>query len=126
MSHEFYPVEWIQAQKEKLLKLKEDTLNQMRHKSTEDLVIEPDQIVEDGDQAQKYLDQNVSFGLRAREIQKLRQIEMALSRIHQGTYGICEETDEPIGQSRLEKMPWATLSVEAAEEREKHLGMRSA
>lgn len=95
--------------------LKQEILNAMRSKANDDILVSPDQTVEDGDQAQTYLNQNVSFGLREREIHRLREIEAALDRIHRGTYGVCEETDEPIGKKRLEKMPWTRLSIEAAE-----------
>ena len=32
---------------------------------------------------------------------------------------LLEETDEPIGKKRLEKMPWTTMSIEAAERAER-------
>jgi DnaK suppressor protein len=110
-----YPTDFLKNQKEKLLALKQDILNSMRNKPNDDILVSPDQTVEDGDQAQTYLNQNVSFGLREREIHRLREIEAALDRIERGTYGVCEETDEPIGKKRLEKMPWTRLSIEAAE-----------
>ena len=40
-----------------------------------------------------------TFGLRERELQRLREVEYALSKIDSGTYGICEEYDEPIEKS---------------------------
>ena len=40
-------------------------------------------------------------------------------RVEAGTYGFCEETDEPIGLKRLEARPVATLSIEAQERRER-------
>jgi DnaK suppressor protein len=40
-------------------------------------------------------------------------------RIEVGTYGYCEETDEPIGIRRLEARPIATMSIEAQERHEK-------
>ena len=48
----------------------------------------------------------------------LGQVDAALARIENGSYGICEDTGEPIGLKRLEAQPTATLSVEAAEKRE--------
>ena len=77
------------------------------------------EVIEDGDQAQTYLNQNLSFGLRERELKRLHEIEDALARIEHGIYGICEETDEVIEKKRLEKMPWTKLSIEAAEELER-------
>ena len=47
------------------------------------------------------------------------KIDAALQRIEDGTYGYCEETDEPIGLKRLEARPIATLSIEAQERHER-------
>ncbi|HEX4193518.1 MAG TPA: TraR/DksA C4-type zinc finger protein, partial [Stellaceae bacterium] len=47
------------------------------------------------------------------------KIDEALQRIEDGTYGYCEETDEPIGVKRLDARPIATLSLEAQERHER-------
>ncbi len=49
----------------------------------------------------------------------IAQIEKALERIENGTFGYCEFTGEPIDLRRLEVQPWATLSIKALEEIEK-------
>ena len=54
---------------------------------------------------------------RARKL--ILKIDEALERIADGSYGFCEETHEPIGLSRLEARPIATLSVEAQERHER-------
>ncbi len=110
---------FISTQQEKLLELRKELLNNMRAKSNDDLHVANDEVIEDGDQAQTYLNQNLSFGLRERELLRLHEIEDALARIEHGIYGICEETDEVIEKKRLEKMPWTRLSIEAAEELER-------
>jgi DnaK suppressor protein len=46
---------------------------------------------------------------------QLLEIELALSRIENGTYGVCEETEEPIEVDRLFAVPWTRLSIEGAE-----------
>ena len=43
---------------------------------------------------------------------------MALARIEQGTFGVCEETEEVIESERLLAIPWTRLSIEGAEIRE--------
>ena len=110
---------WIESQKKALLTIKEEIVNRLAEMGTEDLHVDTDQVIEDGDQAQTYLDQNVNFGLRERELHRLREIDAALHRIEDGSYGFCEETDEPIGKKRLEKMPWTRLSIQAAEQEER-------
>ena len=121
MSSTFNP-KFIEGQKQKLLHLKNEIINSIQSHTDEGLVTDKDQVVEDGDQAQQYLDQNVSFGLRRREIHRLREIEAALERIEEGTYGYCEETDAPISKKRLQKMPWTRLCIEAAEDLERANG----
>jgi DnaK suppressor protein len=54
---------------------------------------------------------------RARKL--IAKIDQALVRIEVGTYGYCEETDEPIGIKRLQARPIATMSIEAQERHEK-------
>lgn len=54
---------------------------------------------------------------RARKL--ISKIDDALKRIEDGSYGYCEETDEPISVSRLEARPIATLSIEAQERHER-------
>lgn len=54
----------------------------------------------------------------AHEQTELGEIEAALQRLQDGTYGICEVTGEPIAPARLRALPWARLSQEAAARRE--------
>ena len=110
---------FLESQKKRLLTIKQEILNTMNTRVEDDLAVSADQVIEDGDQAQNLLNQSVTLGLRERELTRLREIDAALERIQSGTYGLCEETDEPIEKKRLEKMPWARLSIQAAEERER-------
>ena len=54
---------------------------------------------------------------RARKL--ISKIDEALKRIEDGSYGYCEETEEPISVQRLEARPIATLSIEAQERHER-------
>ncbi|MEZ5863409.1 MAG: RNA polymerase-binding protein DksA [Geminicoccaceae bacterium] len=62
-----------------------------------------------------------AFELRTRDRERklLSKIEAALRRIEDGSYGYCEETQEPIGLKRLDARPIATLSIEAQERHER-------
>ncbi len=77
----------------------------------EDSMAEPDI----ADRASLETDRSLELRTRDRERKLLGKIDAALSRIDQGTYGYCEETDEPISLRRLEARPIATLSIEAQE-----------
>jgi DnaK suppressor protein len=49
---------------------------------------------------------------------QLIEIESALARIENGSFGVCEETEEYIEPERLRAIPWTRLSIEGAEIRE--------
>lgn len=57
-------------------------------------------------------EQEFTLGLMDSERKLLREIDDAMQRIEEGTYGICEGTGEPIGKARLEAQPWARYCVE--------------
>jgi len=46
---------------------------------------------------------------------EIHEIDKALDRIANGTYGICVVTGKPIPVERLEEIPWASMTVEAAQ-----------
>lgn len=47
------------------------------------------------------------------------EVMEALKRMEDGVYGLCEETEEPIGIKRLTATPWTRLSIEAQQDMEK-------
>jgi len=87
------------------------TLKQLRE---EDMRL-PDQ----SDWASAEIQRSFELRTRDRERKLLSKIDAALKRIEDGSYGYCEETQEPIGIRRLEARPIATLSIEAQERHER-------
>src|SRR6202795_3399634 len=71
------------------------------------------------DRASLETERAIELRTRDRERKLISKIEAALHRIDDGTYGYCEETDQPIGIRRLEARPIATLSIEAQERHER-------
>jgi DnaK suppressor protein len=71
------------------------------------------------DRASLETERSIELRTRDRERKLISKIDAALSRIEDGSYGFCEETDEPIGLRRLEARPIATLSLEAQERHER-------
>ena len=57
--------------------------------------------------------------LLERDVALVREIERALAKISEGTYGACEGTGEPIGYARLQLRPWARYSISYQEEMER-------
>jgi len=101
-----------------LLREKQKILNQSKASRENELTISADDLADEVDLATTETQQNLIFQMRDRERQMLHQIDSALQRIDLGTYGICEETEEPIELERLKLMPWTRLSAAGAEIRE--------
>lgn len=57
-------------------------------------------------------EQDFSIGLLENSEATVREIDAALQRIEDGTYGLCEASGEAIGKSRLKVIPWAKLCIE--------------
>jgi DnaK suppressor protein len=71
------------------------------------------------DRASLETERAIELRTRDRERKLISKIDQALGRLDSGTYGYCEETDEPISIRRLEARPIATLSIEAQERHER-------
>lgn len=59
-------------------------------------------------------EQEFALGLMDSERKLLKEIDEALERIEQQTYGTCEGTGKPIPKARLEAQPWAKYCIEYA------------
>jgi DnaK suppressor protein len=68
-----------------------------------------------GDVASLAYGREFSMGLAERQQKYMEQIDEALQRIEDGTYGICLVTGEPIPLARLEEVPIAKYSVKGKE-----------
>lgn len=65
-------------------------------------------------------EQELTLGLMESERQLLQEIDEAIGRIADRTYGVCVATGKPIGKPRLEVKPWAKYCIEAAREMERN------
>lgn len=78
------------------------------------------------DRATVEWDRNFTLRIRDRERKLLKKIESALIRIESGTYGICDDCGEDIGEARLKARPVTTQCIECkteAEAKEKARGI---
>jgi RNA polymerase-binding protein DksA len=64
-------------------------------------------------------EQEFTLGLVEKDRNLLKEINSALAKIMNGTYGLCEGTGKPIGRPRLEAAPWARFSIEWARQLER-------
>jgi len=63
-------------------------------------------------------DEDVTLGLLRNEEQLLEEINAALSRIEQGSFGLCASCRHPIRKERLRALPYARLCVACSKARE--------
>jgi DnaK suppressor protein len=94
-----------------LLQESNETLQHLQQES----LSEPDI----ADRASLETDRSLELRTRDRERKLITKIDEALHRLEEGSYGFCEETNEPISLRRLEARPIATLSIEAQERHER-------
>ncbi len=97
--------------REEILSGSDSTLRQLQE--------EDNRLADQTDWASAEVQRALELRTRDRERKLLAKIDAALKRIEEGTYGYCEETNEPIGIKRLEARPIATLSIEAQERHER-------
>merc|ERR1711991_1061813 len=102
----------LQEWKKELIKANNDALY---NGSMDDNSISADIV----DQASSYTDKNVEMKAINRQIKLISEIDKALARIREDTYGYCLDTAEPIGLKRLMARPVAKYTIAAQEKHEK-------
>tara|TARA_E500000318_G_scaffold14854_8_gene15206 strand:+ start:52548 stop:53048 length:501 start_codon:yes stop_codon:yes gene_type:complete len=69
-------------------------------------------------------EQSLNLNLAASDRERINEIDAALQRIKDRTYGLCELTFEPIKKARLDEIPWTRYTIEAARELDRRGGHR--
>ena len=72
-----------------------------------------------GETATVTLDREIDYSLEEASNHVLGAIDAALERIDAGTYGICTTCDKPIGDERLEAIPYATQCIDCRRKEER-------
>ena len=72
-----------------------------------------------GDAATITFDRELDSSLEEAEERLLGSIDGALKRIDDGTYGICTNCGQPIGEERLEALPWTTQCIDCKRKEER-------
>lgn len=115
------------AEIEKFKKRLEEMRNQMTN-----LIRDSSEDVKSADQTKGYsqhqadegtddFNRTITLEVTSKEFGILRQIERALDKIEEGTYGICDISGEEIPLARLEAVPYAAMTVKSQEKFEKGL-----
>jgi DnaK suppressor protein len=93
-------------------------LNQLDKTKKNDLTLQTEDLPDEVDLASSELNQSMSLRIRDRERELVLRIEEALSKIEDGTFGLCEMCEEPIDIKRLEAQPVAEMCIRCKEQEE--------
>ena len=110
-----------------VLKKKEEVADELKHISDDTLKKSQKEASGDisgytyhmADVATDTYDREFSLGLASNERKLLYELDDALKRIEESTFGICEDCKMPISKTRLKAVPYARLCVKCQEKREK-------
>lgn len=76
---------------------------------------------EPADLASMEVDRNLLLAFSKADRERVEEIEAALHRVDEGTYGLCEKDGRPIPVERLREVPWARCCAVHQEQLEEHL-----
>ena len=107
----------LQFFKELLLQQRSEILNKADAFKTESKIESTGQ-GDEGDLAVSELSLSITLRLQERQTQLLQKIDRALGKIEEGSFGLCEQCEEPLNINRLKARPVATLCIACKEEQE--------
>ena len=87
--------------------------------AVENMALDTNDLPDEMDLASSEYLQSFEFRLRGREKSLLSKLDLALKKIDDGTFGICEICEEQIGKKRLEARPETTLCIKCKEDQER-------
>lgn len=110
-----------------ILKRKDELVEGIKHSLEETLKKSPREAAGDisgyalhmADLATDTYDREFSLGLASNERKLLYEIDEALKKIEEGSFGICEECKSPISVTRLKAIPYSRLCLKCQEAKEK-------
>lgn len=113
--------------KKLILKKKEEVLDQIKHISEDTLKKSQKEASGDisgytfhmADVATDTYDREFSLGLVSNDREAIYELDDALKKIEEGTFGICESCKSPILKTRLKAVPYARLCLKCQEKKEK-------
>jgi DnaK suppressor protein len=105
----------LQNLKEELLRVRRGMEEDERQRSEE----ERDTQLDSGDTSQEMFTREMDATIGEQVERRLKDVDRALQKIDEGTYGICDDTGEPIPKGRLKAVPEAIRTVEAQQRYER-------
>jgi DnaK suppressor protein len=112
---------FIDRQRQRLTKLRDELVEATQGEEAEEMEVNSQsrgQAEEYEDDAQRLTTLELDGNLVARNVQRLAQVERALEKISEGTYGLSDASNQPIPKERLEATPESiyTVAEQAARE----------
>jgi RNA polymerase-binding protein DksA len=101
-----------------IISMEDEALKKSRQDASGDLSSMP---IHMADMGTDNFDQEFTLGLMDSERKLIKEIDEALDRIENSTYGICEGSGKSIPKARLEAIPWARYCIEYVQLLEKGL-----
>ena len=119
----------LKKQRQRLLRLREAFLEEIHKLKSEAGEENPTYSMHPADAGTDSFDRDLVLGLASFKQEGLYEIDAALERIDEGTYGVCELTGKLIPWERLAAVPWTRFSLEAQKQIEgatrPHIGSRA-
>jgi RNA polymerase-binding transcription factor DksA len=103
----------------RLLELRDQLVNQQRDQFADAVTEQPGFSMHMADAGTDSYDRDLALSMLSHEQGALYEVEEALNRIRNGTYGICEATGKKIPAARLQAVPWTRFTSEAERALEK-------
>jgi DnaK suppressor protein len=109
----------VEKFKQRLLAKRRELISQVRGSSVGSLETSSNGIQDIADQASSAYTKEFLLSIGDAERRMLRQVDEALDKIRQDTYGLCESCGEMISERRLEALPFAKLCITCQGEEER-------
>ena len=119
------PVKWRTHYK-RLIELRDHLLQRQADLTKDALEEQPSFSSHIADAGTDMYDRDFALGMLSSEQDAAAEIDYALNRIRNGTYGTCELTGKPIERGRLEAIPWARFSTAAERKLENEGALKRA
>mgnify|MGYP000199166132 FL=1 len=107
--------------KEQLLEKKEHLIKEIQGKEAELTSGEKDEVGDMADLATELIERELNMSLSEVDRSRLEEIDAALNRIKEKTYGICVDTGEVINKARLKAVPEALRTLAAQEQYDRQM-----
>lgn len=107
--------QFVESQRERLLGLREELVRIKEGVADDERDLgeaEGDTTLDSGDLSQDMFTREMDASIGEQVERRLGEVDRALRKIEEGTYGLSDESGEPISRGRLEAIPEATRTVE--------------